>query len=126
MCVYLCLLRPSPPPPTPPTGPHHTPGFLLPSEYTKFVEEYTRSNSDLNLSKAARGGGSANDRTIWICKPSDSSRGRGVFLIRDLNELAYDQQYIAQVSFGWVGSYFRSSIFMVRPNSLRPAVHCAS
>jgi len=46
----------------------------------------------VSLTKA----GGVNDRTIWICKPSDSSRGRGVFLIRDLNELAYDQQYIAQ------------------------------
>ena len=30
--------------------------------------------------------------SIWICKPSDSSRGRGIFLISDMSQLIYDQQ----------------------------------
>lgn len=37
----------------------------------------------------------------WICKPADMSRGRGIFIIRELGELQYDtnsvvQQYISQ------------------------------
>ena len=35
-------------------------------------------------------------KAIWICKPSDSSRGRNIFLIRELTDLVYDQQYLVQ------------------------------
>eukprot|EP00753_Platysulcus_tardus_P010163 PLAT2509.1.p1 GENE.PLAT2509.1~~PLAT2509.1.p1 ORF type:complete len:628 (+),score=200.62 PLAT2509.1:272-2155(+) len=56
------------------------PGFILPEEYTKFVKAYAAQEV----------------RGIWICKPSDMSRGRKIFLIRDLDELTYDQQYIVQ------------------------------
>jgi len=49
--------------------------FLLPNEYKKFIEAYTRSTEQEN---------------IWICKPADLSRGRGISIIRDLTELNYD------------------------------------
>lgn len=59
--------------------------FNLPNDYTKFVSEYTRLY----------------DKGImyWICKPADMSRGRGIFIFKDLSELQYDcnavvQQYI--------------------------------
>ena len=52
--------------------------FILPTEYTKFVHRYAEQEK----------------AEIWICKPDGSSRGRGIFLIKDLNDLHYDQQYI--------------------------------
>ena len=36
------------------------------------------------------------ERPIWICKPTDLSRGRKIFLIRDLHELVYDHPTIVQ------------------------------
>lgn len=45
--------------------------YILPNEYTKFVDEYTKSE----------------DSTVWICKPADSSRGRKIFLIKDISEV---------------------------------------
>ena len=55
--------------------------YILPTEYTKFVRDYSKLEGK---------------PTIYICKPTDMSRGRGIFLIRDLSELTYDQQYIVQ------------------------------
>ncbi|CAM9574256.1 unnamed protein product [Choristocarpus tenellus] len=37
-----------------------------------------------------------NYTSLWIVKPHDSSRGRKIFLMKDLSELAYDQQSIIQ------------------------------
>lgn len=54
--------------------------FILPNEYKKFLEEFSQSDT----------------RQIWICKPTDLSRGRGIFLISDIGELVYDQQSIIQ------------------------------
>mmetsp|Transcript_40188 Transcript_40188/g.105480 ORF Transcript_40188/g.105480 Transcript_40188/m.105480 type:complete len:620 (+) Transcript_40188:96-1955(+) len=54
--------------------------FILPSEYTKFVHEYSQQDV----------------RDVWICKPADSSRGRKIFLMRDLSELTYDCQFVIQ------------------------------
>lgn len=61
--------------------------FNLPNDYTKFVAEYTKQKekSDKNI--------------LWICKPADLSRGRGIFIFRELSELTYNcnavvQQYV--------------------------------
>ena len=59
--------------------------FILPTEYTKFLEEYARAQ-DLHGRHAV----------LWICKPSSLSRGRKIFLIRDIAHLVYDQQYVVQ------------------------------
>ena len=48
--------------------------FILPTEYTKFVHRYAEQEK----------------AEIWICKPDGSSRGRGIFLIKDLNDLHYE------------------------------------
>lgn len=48
--------------------------FILPNEYKKFVEEFTKQD----------------EKQIWICKPADLSRGRKIFLISDIGELQYD------------------------------------
>lgn len=63
--------------------------FNLPNDYTKFVSEYTRLRQ-LEDPKMV----------LWICKPADLSRGRGIFLFRELANLQYDcsavvQRYIA-------------------------------
>ena len=51
--------------------------FNLPNDYRKFVSEYTKQKE----------GGKA---VSWICKPADQSRGKGIFIFRDLSELTYD------------------------------------
>ncbi|XP_052236726.1 LOW QUALITY PROTEIN: tubulin polyglutamylase TTLL5-like [Dreissena polymorpha] len=63
--------------------------FNLPNDYTRFVAEYgkLKSKTDANLFS-------------WICKPADLSRGRGIFIFRDISELQYNcnavvQQYVA-------------------------------
>nr|KAG5704853.1 hypothetical protein BaRGS_001324 [Batillaria attramentaria] len=62
--------------------------FNLPNDYTKFVKTYgtLRQKPD-------------GKTPLWICKPADLSRGRGIFIFRDLSELLYDfnaviQQYV--------------------------------
>jgi tubulin polyglutamylase TTLL2 len=57
--------------------------FLLPNEYKKFIETFTR---DENYSEQ--------NRPIWICKPNDLSRGRGITIINDISNLQYDQASI--------------------------------
>ncbi|XP_060077148.1 tubulin polyglutamylase TTLL7-like [Ylistrum balloti] len=64
--------------------------FNLPNDYTRFVAEYSRLKQQHSESK----------HILWICKPADLSRGRGIFLFRDISELQYDcnavvQQYIS-------------------------------
>eukprot|EP00742_Colponemidia_sp_Colp-10_P009408 GILJ01010255.1.p1 GENE.GILJ01010255.1~~GILJ01010255.1.p1 ORF type:complete len:570 (-),score=77.68 GILJ01010255.1:113-1771(-) len=54
--------------------------FILPSEYTKFVHHYSEQES----------------KCVWICKPADLSRGRKIFLMRDISELTYDSQFVIQ------------------------------
>lgn len=49
--------------------------YSLPNEYRKFVEEFTKQDS----------------KSIWICKPTDMSRGRKIFLINNIKDLQYDQ-----------------------------------
>lgn len=48
--------------------------FILPNEFSNFVDEFTKSVRK-----------SQNDTKIWICKPSDLSRGRKIFLIKELS-----------------------------------------
>jgi len=48
--------------------------YILPNEYRKFVEEFTK----------------ADGKQIWICKPADLSRGRGIYLITDIGDLKYE------------------------------------
>ncbi|OWF50223.1 tubulin polyglutamylase TTLL2 [Mizuhopecten yessoensis] len=63
--------------------------FNLPNDYTRFVAEYGKLKQQCSDSK----------HLLWICKPADLSRGRGIFLFRDISDLQYDcnavvQQYI--------------------------------
>lgn len=52
--------------------------FILPSEYNKLVEECLKQE------------------TVWICKPADLSRGRKIYLFKDIRDLQYDQAVIVQ------------------------------
>lgn len=62
-------------------------GFNLPNDYTKFVAEYSkRQQADKESGK----------KTLWICKPADLSRGRGIFIFKDLSDLTYDCSAVAQ------------------------------
>lgn len=54
-------------------------GYILPNDYTKFVDACQRHPS-----------------ALWICKPADLSRGRGISLLRDMNELMYDGPAVVQ------------------------------
>ena len=59
--------------------------FCLPNEYLAFMKAFTeRQESEEEGEK------------YWICKPSDSSRGRGIFIISHISQLVYDQQYVVQ------------------------------
>ncbi|RKO92073.1 tubulin-tyrosine ligase family-domain-containing protein [Blyttiomyces helicus] len=65
-------------------------GFSLPNEYLKFVRVYSEEDEkglqvrDRELCPAEK------FPTMWICKPADSSRGRGIFVFRNLCDLTYD------------------------------------
>ncbi|XP_077094038.1 putative tubulin polyglutamylase TTLL2 [Siphateles boraxobius] len=60
-------------------------GFILPNEYTKFLGVYTKN-------RTTDGGKSC----YWICKPVHLSRGRGIFLFKDIKDLVYDSSVIIQ------------------------------
>lgn len=59
--------------------------FILPNEYTKFLGVYTKN-------RTTDGGKSC----YWICKPVHLSRGRGIFLFKDIKDLVYDSSVIIQ------------------------------
>eukprot|EP01062_Namystynia_karyoxenos_P013669 TRINITY_DN14914_c0_g1_i1.p1 TRINITY_DN14914_c0_g1~~TRINITY_DN14914_c0_g1_i1.p1 ORF type:complete len:600 (+),score=172.18 TRINITY_DN14914_c0_g1_i1:141-1940(+) len=57
--------------------------FVLPGDYVKFCQDYA----------------AARDETpdlCYICKPSDMSRGRKIFLFRDIGDLTYDCSVVVQ------------------------------
>ena len=54
--------------------------FMVPNEYTKFVNFFSEQKS----------------KGIWICKPNDMSRGRKIFVFKDILELVYDTPCIVQ------------------------------
>ena len=60
--------------------------FNLPSDYKDFLAEFNRVEEE-------EGEGAEN---IWIMKPVGSSRGRGIFLISDLNDVSYSEDMVVQ------------------------------
>ena len=61
--------------------------FILPSEYGKFVKVYSEEELEREDDQPP---------ATWICKPSDMSQGRKIFLIQNIMDLVYDQQYVVQ------------------------------
>lgn len=57
--------------------------FILPSEFKKFVAEFSKQDSG-QRSK------------YWICKPTEQSCGRGIFIFQDLHDLTYDCAVVVQ------------------------------
>ena len=57
--------------------------FSLPNEYLKFIKQYALDEE-------------LNKRKLWIVKPTDKSRGRGIFLVKTLSDLTYDTNIIIQ------------------------------
>lgn len=57
--------------------------FILPNEYKKFVAEFSKQD----------GGQQSN---YWICKPTEQSCGRGIFIFQDLHDLTYDCAVVVQ------------------------------
>ncbi|XP_068088157.1 probable tubulin polyglutamylase TTLL2 [Hyperolius riggenbachi] len=57
--------------------------FTLPNEYKMFLAEFTKKKQDKKSN-------------YWICKPTDMSRGRGIFVFQDIRDLAYDSTVIVQ------------------------------
>eukprot|EP00755_Sulcionema_specki_P035399 Sspe_Gene.104805::Locus_81854_Transcript_1_1_Confidence_1.000_Length_570::g.104805::m.104805/K16600/TTLL2; tubulin polyglutamylase TTLL2 len=51
--------------------------FILPNDYVRFCQVFAESRD-------------ANPSTTWICKPAELSRGRKIFVFRDIGELTYD------------------------------------
>jgi tubulin polyglutamylase TTLL2 len=59
--------------------------YNLPNDYKKFVADYTKKKQK-----------DSDKLQVWICKPADLSRGRGIFIFRDLSELQYDCSAVLQ------------------------------
>ena len=57
--------------------------LTLPNDYLAFVRIYAKEEETGN-------------RSTWICKPVDMSRGRGIFVFRDLKDLNYNCSAIIQ------------------------------
>ncbi|KAL2916165.1 putative tubulin polyglutamylase ttll2 [Polyrhizophydium stewartii] len=57
--------------------------FTVPGEFIRFVRLYAEEENNGN-------------KSIWICKPADLSRGRGIFVFRELHELTYDCNAVVQ------------------------------
>jgi hypothetical protein len=61
--------------------------FLLPHEYTAFVQAFTTAETNKGQDGA---------QNFWILKPIGMSRGRGISLVKDLGEIAYSQSSVVQ------------------------------
>eukprot|EP01043_Picozoa_sp_COSAG02_P027844 COSAG02_NODE_1660_length_11449_cov_6.953128_1_plen_1345_part_00 len=59
--------------------------FNLPKDYKDFLAEFNRVEEEED--------GAEN---IWIMKPVGSSRGRGIFLVSDLNDVTYSEDMVVQ------------------------------
>eukprot|EP00730_Choanoeca_flexa_P009192 TRINITY_DN12605_c0_g2_i10.p1 TRINITY_DN12605_c0_g2~~TRINITY_DN12605_c0_g2_i10.p1 ORF type:complete len:331 (+),score=44.19 TRINITY_DN12605_c0_g2_i10:50-1042(+) len=58
-------------------------GYVLPADKDKFKQAFE--------ARAAAG-----EYNTWICKPAELSRGRGIFIFRELTELNYDSACVVQ------------------------------
>eukprot|EP00759_Apiculatamorpha_spiralis_P054912 PhF_6_TR7062/c0_g1_i2/m.10662/K16600/TTLL2; tubulin polyglutamylase TTLL2 len=59
--------------------------FVLPNEYVKFCKALAEVQEN-----------EPPETCVWICKPSDLSRGRKIFVFRDIGQLSYDCASVVQ------------------------------
>ncbi|CAO2628819.1 Probable tubulin polyglutamylase TTLL2 [Lemmus lemmus] len=59
--------------------------FIMPTDYTKFVAEYSKEKQMLGTKP-----------TYWICKPAELSRGRGIIIFSDIRDLIFNDTYVVQ------------------------------
>lgn len=84
------------------------PTFILPHEYTQFVQVFTKyemlKRGDCTLeetglpaaSVGSSSGSEGNIQNYWILKPVGLSRGRGISLVKDLSDVTYSQSSVIQ------------------------------
>lgn len=48
--------------------------FILPQEYTNFLQAFQQADKE-----------HGSTLNYWICKPPGKSRGRGIFLVNDMD-----------------------------------------
>ncbi len=58
--------------------------FILPQQYMKFMEMFTKYYE------------LEGDKNIWIMKPSAKSRGRGIQLVNQISQVAYQASVVLQ------------------------------
>lgn len=68
--------------------------FILPHEYTQFIQSYT--TFDNQKKEEMKSMGTTSLHNYWILKPVGLSRGRGISLITDINEITYSQASVIQ------------------------------
>lgn len=59
--------------------------FIMPNDYNKFVAEYFREKPLLGAK-----------HSYWICKPAELSRGRGIIMFSDIEDLVFADTYVVQ------------------------------
>nr|CCA27829.1 tubulintyrosine ligase family putative [Albugo laibachii Nc14] len=64
--------------------------FLLPQEYVAFIDAYHK------MHRKCESNAQSPEANIWIMKPVASSRGRGISLVNDLNQLVYGENVVIQ------------------------------
>jgi tubulin polyglutamylase TTLL2 len=57
--------------------------YSLPTEYETFKKEATKTNKN-------------KDPNVWIVKPINLSRGRGIFVTNNINEVPEEQEAVVQ------------------------------
>jgi len=65
--------------------------FALPQDYTAFVTCFTAAARSSSRAGRRRGTSTARPREVWIIKPVESSRGRGIRMVDDLASVLYTQ-----------------------------------
>jgi len=74
--------------------------YVLPEQAQDFKQAFFVNNHTLKYERGAtsddqnaKGHDVFNDN-IWICKPAQSSRGRGIFLVTDVNDIPTTDPYV--------------------------------